>query len=68
MKQRNLTTIQLRLIEMERQGFGDGEIAHELGIHERTVRAKRTAIKKGLVKGAYANFPDDSRQPLLFED
>lgn len=65
-KQRNLTDIQLRLIEMERQGFGDEAIGRDLGIHEGTVRAKRAAIKRGLAKEAYANYPDDPCQPLLF--
>ena len=58
MKQRQLTEIQRRLIELDVAGARDEAIAHELGIHVGTVRAKRAAIRRGIAKHAYSNLPD----------
>jgi DNA-binding NarL/FixJ family response regulator len=66
-KQRPLTQAQLKLIQMEREGYGDDAIAQSLGVHVGTVRLKRAAIRRGLAKNAYSNYPEDTRQAGLFD-
>lgn len=66
MKQRPLTDIQRRLLEMDVAGATDAAIAAELGVHVKTVALKRAAIRKGIAKGAYNNLPSIPASGDLF--
>ena len=57
-KQRNLTDIQLKVIEMKMSRNSNAQIAAVIGVHPDTVSCKWRDIQKGIAKGAYRNLPD----------